>query len=184
MATHLLDEVEDVFGHFDPYNPRDCQARLMKLEFFAPLFEPRRAELHDAMIRFSSLGDISIGLVFWLPIHRNWRTPEESFQRLAACGVGQADRWSLRAGTASEDPEVRYQFYSQSIESLAHAAEPLSQLVVRMDHGLWDRISASPWVWSRAGALLRFWDDRGADILCRDVSVVNSCRELFLEYEA
>lgn len=183
MTTHMLDDVRELFGYFDAFSPRDRQVYLMKLEFVSPLIGDRRAEIYDAIVRFSSLGDVSIGLVFWPPVHPSMRSPEESFQRLAATGVGQADRWLLRSETSSEDPLVSFLFYSQSIDSLTGAADALSQLVVLLDHGSWDRISASLYVWARAGVLLRFWDDRGADVLCRDASTLAACRELFREYE-
>lgn len=183
MTRHLLDEVEDAFGHFDVFAPWNCAVDTLRLEFTAPRLESRREAIHTVLCRCDTLGEISIGLVLWPPLHRKLRTPEETLSRLAASGVGASDRWLLRSATSSEDPLKKYLFYSQPIRSLTQVAEPLSQLVALGDFGSWERIAASLYVWADSRVLLRLYDDRGVHVMCRDAATLAACRELFSEFE-
>jgi len=166
-TAHLLDELVATLGTFDVHSPRVGRARGMCLSFTKPMFEPRHAEIVDSMLRSADCDDIAVGLVFWR--HARTLNPEQAFALLARHGVGAEDRWSIRTLPGADEDSRTCQFASQDIAVSPKVAHVLAEMVTRMDFGTWERLTALLYLWNRKSkVLVRYWDDRGADVLCQD----------------
>lgn len=173
VNQHLFDRIAESIDRFDLHNPRASCANGLCLRFEAPLSEPRRVQIEDVLIRTAASGAVMVGLGFWLPQHRRFRDPIEALSLLSTHGLGKAEEWECRSQSSLEQDSPSCEVWSQEINLSAEAARLLSELIVRTDHGTWERIAACVYVCPSDGALLRFWDDRGADVLSRDAA---SCK--------
>jgi hypothetical protein len=182
-VAHLLDEVPVALGPFDVFEPRNVKAKGLCLAFHAPLFEPRRAQIADAITRVTGHQDAAVGLTFWEPQHARFLSLPEALAFLAQHGVGVAESWDVRV-LVSDEPETPIcHFASQDVPMSLQAVHALSEMVVRLDHGTWEGLSMGLYLWNRrAEVLARFWDDRGADVLCRDAMGRAVCAQRLLEH--
>lgn len=177
--THLLDELHLTLGPFDVTRPRDGARWPLCLQFLDRLLAPRIAEIADVIERAGAMGDLVLGLAFWADRSPRFLDPEGVFALLASHDIGRKDAWQRRTIASSADDERNCDLYSQSIERSKSRAMLLSEIITRMDHGTWQRVAATFYLWVRGVALFRFWDDRGADVLCRDEATLNEVRARF-----
>ncbi|MBL8681009.1 MAG: hypothetical protein JNK05_17640 [Myxococcales bacterium] len=171
IPKHLLDVVTETIEPFDVLFPRDAARNGLCLQFYGAPAESCREQIEDSLRRFTRGGSAFVALEFWLPQHRRYRTPSEALALLATHDVGLVDRWALREVPSVEHVVGAHRVYSQRMVLSARAARALSSVITLGDFGSWERIGARVYVARPGEALLRYWDDRGADVLCRDGAV-------------
>lgn len=176
MSSHLLDELVTGLGTFSVFDPRAVAVRGFCLSFYDPLFEPRRTQIADSITRVSSSGDMVVGLAFW--DHPRFLNRTQALTLLAEHGVGRAHGWNVRTLSSDEPDTPPCHFASQDVDLSAEAVRALSEMVTRGDHGSWQGVSALLYLWNRrARVLVRYWDDRGADVLCPDPLQLAACAQ-------
>lgn len=184
MAEHLFDQVDAAFGRFEVRHPRKGIRLGLYLEFHGEPQDVRRQELLTVFDAMRDLGVVEVGLAFWVPTHPTCRSPEEALELLERSGVGAAAAW-LR-WVESEDPEHegRCWTFSQRVELTRECAATLTEVVLLGDFGTWRGVSCKVFLWaSDQHVLVRFWDDRGADVLFRDAASLRRHRPAFAQFE-
>jgi hypothetical protein len=140
LDRHLLDEFADVVETFDVYDPRRGASDGMCLQFFGEMFEPRRQELEDAILRVAQLGGITLGLNFWMPRHPSVRAPEDALPFLVTNGVGGDGDWAFRALSSEEEASSECEFCSQRFQGAPkHSCERTSDRTAASRIGRRDR---------------------------------------------
>ncbi|MCB9589730.1 MAG: hypothetical protein H6718_30225 [Polyangiaceae bacterium] len=181
---HLLDQVAAAFGRFDVRYPRDGMRLGLYLEFFGEPQDARRQELLAVFDAMHDLGEVEIGLAFRIPTHPKGRSPEEALELLERSGVGVATEWLKRVEPDEPDLEGECWTFSQRVELSAECVATLAEIVLLGDFGTWNGVACEVFLWARwRHVLVRFWDDRGADVLFADAASLRLHRPAFARFE-
>ncbi|MEZ4370973.1 MAG: hypothetical protein R3B07_09105 [Polyangiaceae bacterium] len=175
--AHLFDQVDAAFGRFDVQHPRDGMRLGLYLEFPGEPPDVCRQELLAVFEAMRGLGDIDVGLAFWVPTDPERRSPEEALELLERSGVGAASAWLKRLEPQDPERDGECWTFSQGVDLSVQCAATLAEVVLLGDFGTWNGVACEVFLWARwRQVLVRFWDDRGADVLFADAATLRRHR--------